>query len=403
MARSDPPDAARDPSRRAFFRTFGRETVRQAGAVAGVAAELRRSSMAAARVLFDPDAPATDSPDAADSAPAARVDQSAPDATFRSPYRFTGTEIVALDARQLPGRVQTIVLVDPSEVASAIRAGAINGGPVLAEVGAYAIAMAARAAVDRPDVGRDQQVHAAAGTLRAAKRDVLALAWAIDRMEARYAELVGQSTDPAAIAEGMQLEADSIVSEAAAAHGQIGRIGARAIPPAAEEPLNLLVHGDMGPLSCGLVGMGTALIQELRDAGRAVHVWVTDAAPGGEGGRVAAFGLRQLDVPFTVMPDTAVAWLFDHRRVDALLLRGDRVCTNGDCGVLIGGLSAALVAASAGVPVHVLAPLNAVDPGASDGAAIRADTSFAPGATRLNPQSDVVPADLITRIISERS
>lgn len=403
MARSDPPDAARDPSRRAFFRTFGRETVRQAGAVAGAAAELRRSSLAAARVLFDPDAPATDSPDAADSQPAAQAGRTAPDATFRSPYRFTGTEIVALDARQLPGRVQTIVLAEPSEVASAIRTGAINSGPVLAEVGAYAMAMAARAAVDRPSVGRDQQVHAAAGTLRAAKREVRALAWAIDRLEARYAELAEQSADAVAIADGMQSEADLIASEASAAHGQIGRIGAKAIPPAAEEPLNLLVHGDMGPLSCGLVGMGTALIGELRDAGRAVHVWVTDAAPAGEGGRVAAFGLRQLDVPFTVIPDTAVAWLFDQRRIDALLLRGDRVCANKDCGVLIGGLSAALVAASAGVPVHVLAALNAVDPGAANGAAIRSDTSFAAGATRLSPQSDVVPAELITRIISERS
>jgi len=265
------------------------------------------------------------------------------------------------------------------------------------------MAMAARAAVERPEVGRDQQVHAAAGTMRAAKREVQALAWAIDRLEARYADLAGQSTDPAAIADRMQSEADSIASEAAAAHGEIGRIGAKAIPPAAEEPLNLLVHGDMSPLSCGLVGMSTALIQELRDAGRAVHVWVTDAAPGGEGGRVAAFGLRQLDVPFTVIPDTAVGWLFDHRRVDALLLRGDRVCVNRDCGVLVGGLSAALVAASAGVPVHVLAPLSAFDPAAADRAALLADTSFATGATRLNPHSDVVPADLITRVISEHA
>ncbi len=403
MARSDSADGARDPSRRQFFRTFGRETVRQAGAVAGAAAELRRSSLAAARVLFDPDAPAIDSPAAGDLTPPAQVDPSAPDATFRSPYRFTGTQIVALDARQLPTHVQTIVLAEPSEVASAIRAGAINGGPVLAEVGAYALAMAARAAVGRPDVGRDQQVHAAAGTLRAAKREVRALAWAIDKIEMRYLELAGQGIDATAIADSLQSEADSIASAAAAAHRQIGRIGAGAIPAPAEEPLNLLMHGDMGPLSCGLVGIGTALIQELRDCGRAVHVWVTDAAPGGEGGRVAAFGLRQLDVPLTVIPDAAVGWLFDHRRVDALLLRGDRVCANTDCGVLIGGLSAALVAAAAGVPVHVLAPLNAVDPGAADGAAIRVDTSFAAGATRLNPQSDVVPAELITRIISERS
>jgi methylthioribose-1-phosphate isomerase len=396
MARPD----EQDTSRRDFFRTFGRETVRQAGAVAGAAAELRRSSLAAARVLFDPEAP-TDAPvlETADlSEPV--VDKSQPDATFRSAYRFTGTEITALDARQLPGRVQTVALVEPSEVASAIRAGAINGGPVLAAVGAYAMALAARRAVARPDTGRVQQVRAAANTLRAAKPQIHALTWAVDRLEASYLELEGQGTDPAQVAESLESEADSIASGSAGAHAQIGRIGAAALSSGEGEPINLLMHGDMGPLSCGMVGMGTALIQELRDAGRAVHVWLTEAAPGGEGGRVAAFGLGQLDVPFTVIPDAAVGWLIDRHSVAALVLRGDRVAANTDCGVLVGGLTAAIVAAAADVPVIVLAPRNSFDPAAADGAALRAGETFAPGA-RLNPSSDVVPHDLVRQLVSE--
>src|SRR5688572_25290066 len=143
MARPD----EQDTTRRDFFRTFGRETVRQAGAVAGAAAELRRSSLAAARVLFDPEAAPDSAALSPTDLPAVEVDPAKPDATFRSAYRFTGTQITALDARQLPGRVETIALVQPSEVASAIRAGAINGGPVLAEVGAYAMALAARPVV----------------------------------------------------------------------------------------------------------------------------------------------------------------------------------------------------------------------------------------------------------------
>lgn len=392
MARSDPPDAAHDPSRREFFRTFGRETVRQAGAVAGAAAELRRTSLEAARVLFDPEAPATDSPLVDQVAPL--VDQSQPDATFRSAYRFNGTDIVALDARQLPGRVQTLVLCAPSEVASAIRAGAINGGPVLAEVGAYALVMAARAAVARPDVGRDQQIRAAADTLRAAKREVRALGWAVDRLETLYLDLAGQATDPKEMADRLESEADSIATANVRAQLEIGRLGANLIATDKGEPIDLLMHGDIGPLSCGTLGMGTALIQQLRDAGREVHVWLTDAAPSGEGGRVAAYQLRQLDVPFTVIPDSALGWLFDRRRIEAVLLRGDRIAANGDCGVLIGGLSVAIVAATADVPVHVLAPRNAVDPGAADGAALRIDAAFV-------PTSDVLPAQLITRVISE--
>jgi methylthioribose-1-phosphate isomerase len=143
------------------------------------------------------------------------------------------------------------------------------------------------------------------------------------------------------------------------------------------------------------------LIGEVRDAGRLVHVWLTEAGPGGEGGRVAAFQMRQLQVPFTVIPDAAVGWLMDQRIVSALLLRGDRIAVNGDCGVLIGGRSAALVAQSAGVPVFVLAPRSAFDAGATDGAALHADVAFAPGTTRVNPSTDVVPAALISSVFTE--
>jgi methylthioribose-1-phosphate isomerase len=396
MARSD----EQDTSRRDFFRTFGRETVRQAGAVAGAAAELRRSSLAAARVLFDPQE-GTDTPVLETAGLAgAPVDQTQPDATFRSAYRFTGTQIVALDARQLPGRVEMLALVHPSEVASAVRAGAINGGPVLGEVGAYAMALAARTVVERPEPGRVQQMRAAANTLRAARPQIHALTGAVDRLEALYLELTEQGTDPTQAAESLQSEADALASAAAAAHGAIGRIGAGLIPPS-EGPLDLLMHGDMGPLSCGLVGMGTALIADVRDSGRLVHVWLTDVSPSGEGGRVAAFQMRQLEVPFTVIPDAAVGWLMDQQILSALLLRGDRIAANGDCSVLIGGRSAAVVAQSAGVPVVVLAPRSAFDASAADAAALRADVAFAAGTTRVNPSTDVVPAALISSVVTQ--
>ncbi len=82
-------------------------------------------------------------------------------------------------------------------------------------------------------------------------------------------------------------------------------------------------------------------------------------------------------------------------------MRGDRVAANTDCGVIVGGLSAAIVAAAADVPVLVLAPRTSFDPGAADGAALRAGETLVSGTARLNPSSDVVPRDLVTRLISE--
>ncbi len=398
MARGDRPADAQDASRREFFRTFSRQTVQSAGSLMGAAAELRRTSLAAAREILDVgagDPRAALETDVADQAATAEW-------SFRSPYRFTGQEIVILDQRELPGWVTTISVREPSEVASAIRLGAVNGGPVLAEVAAYAMVLAAATAADRPAAGRRQLMGAAAGALRAARRDVRALGWAVDRLEARYGRQADRATEMPDLVDALRAEADDIASEASAAHAAFGRRGAQALgAPKTDGALNLLMHGDMGPLSCGLIGMGTAVLHELADAGRDVHVWLTEAAPGREGERIASLQLTHNDVPHTVIPDTAVAWLLANRHIDAVLLRGDRVCINGDTGALIGSLSVAQLAAAAGVPVHVLAPLASFDPAAADGGAISVPLSAARLGGRLNPASDVVPASLITSLVTE--
>lgn len=413
MAGNDRPGDEHDASRREFFRTFGRETVRQASAVVGAAAELRRSGLAAAQELMDPrPRPAV----VAEPIP----EQAGPDWTFRSPYRVTDDAVVAVDQRELPGRVATVTLHEPSEVASAMRSGVINGGPVLGQVAAYAIAIAARSAAGRPQASHQQLMRAALGTLRAARRDARTLGWAVERMEARYDGLVDRDDEPPAIADALRAEADAVTSASIEAMSVIGRAAARHVVPGGDGPANLLMHGDMGPMSCGMVGMGTALIQALADAGHGVHVWLTEASPSGEGSRIAALQLTQLDIAHTVVPDSAVGWLFHHRRLDAAVLRGDRIAANGDAGVLVGGAAIARIAESAGVPVLVLAPSAATDPEAEDGRALEADLRSAAESlaaarddtgseaarpavfgVRLNPTVDVVPAGLIGRLVTE--
>lgn len=305
------------------------------------------------------------------------------------------------DLREVPGRVETLTLTAPSEVTAAIRAGAIGGGPVLAQVGAYAMVAAYVAAADRPPVGRHQQMRAAAGTLRGARREVQALGYGVDRIEARYDELADKDTDPTDLAAALQADADLLTTEATGACVAIGRFGAAVLAPRDNEALNVLVHGDLGPLACGMVGMLTALVDELAAAGKSVHVWLTEAAPTGEGGRIAASQLRQLEVPHTVVPDSAVAWLLGRQSIDALLLRGDRIAANGDTGVLVGGLGAARLAAAADVPVHVLAPRISIDPAAASGEQIRGDAPFATSVAWLDPSQDVVPAELITSFLTD--
>ena len=151
-----------------------------------------------------------------------------------------------------------------------------------------------------------------------------------------------------------------------------------------------------------------------------VHVWLPQARARRRGRphrRPAA--APSSTCPHTIIPDAAVGWLLANRRIDAVLLRGDVVCANGDVGTVVGSLGIARLAAAASVPVYVLAPRSAIDPAAADGSALRVDLrsaseQLAAGGTddmpsgrpvvfgaRLTPHSDVVPADLVERAVSE--
>src|SRR5215212_9872730 len=156
MARHEEGDVASDPTRREFFRMFGREAVRNAGAVMGAAAEFRRASGVAANDLLDVRHTAVS-------------ERSTPDALFSSAYRLADDGLLILDQRELPGRMDILTCREPTEVATAIRLGAINGGPILGEVAAYAVAMAVRGTGDNEVAGRERVLNTAANTLRTAR------------------------------------------------------------------------------------------------------------------------------------------------------------------------------------------------------------------------------------------
>jgi len=395
--------ADHDPSRREFFKTFSRQTIQNAGAVAGAASGIRRSSLAAARELLDMDAVAT-------AVPTTRTvvtpppTNSAPHETFRSAYRFTGDRVVVLDQRELPERVITFECETAADVASALRSRAVTPGPVMSQIAAYGVALAAIAAADRPADAADSLIRTAADTIKAARGELHAVRHAVVNMVARYDELANAGATSTELRDGLVAAADDIAADGIMASAEIGRLWAGLL---LGDEVSVLMHGDSGPLACGVVGMSTAALQTLVDSGRRVHVWVTDGAPTNEGTRITALQLTQSDIPHTVIPDSAVGWLFASRRIGAVVLRGDTVCSNGDTVALLGALSAAQLAHEAGVSVHVLAPDASRDHKARDAHELVLDLRSAAelgsaSRARLNPPFDVVPARLVSAYISER-
>jgi len=277
MADEQSPDA----SRRQFFRVFSKQTVVGAGSIVGAVSELRQAGASAANQLLG----LTELPDELASVPV--------DVAFRSPYRFTGEALLIVDQRQLPGQGSVVECRTADAAAAAIRVGAAGGGPVLGQIAAYAMVLAATTSKDRPTASRRAALRTAASTLRAARYNQRAMRSGIERMEAIDAALHDE-VDATAHINALRAEAEAIATEAALNHSRLGQVGAGIVETlvdsldTAPQTVDLLVHGDGGPISGGLVGTTFAVLSALQSDDRRLHVWRTDAAPTMEVSRTGA-------------------------------------------------------------------------------------------------------------------
>jgi methylthioribose-1-phosphate isomerase len=221
-----------------------------------------------------------------------------------------------------------------------------------------------------------------------------------------------------AVAAALRAEADAIATEATATEAVLASRLESVLPRPEGRPLTLLLHGGQGPLIAGQLGATLAALGRWREAGRELAVYLTEGRPFMDGARLAAWELRQAGIEHRIVPDLAAAWLFEQEAVDAVVVRGEWVAANGDCGTPLGGRALAQLARAAGgrgqrPSVLVLAPAAAMDAETADGSAIPtelrparelgaflADTPIRP-ADALVPAADVIPAELIDALVSE--
>lgn len=409
----DPTEGA-DLARRRFFRQFSRDALNAAATVAGAAGAIRRGSLTASTEVLglglgDPETNAR----RLEALSAART-RLEPSAEFRSSYRFTGDALHLLDQRSLPQELAEIECRTSSDVVNAIRGLVVRGGPVLAQIAAYGLVLAAHGSRLSPPPARAAMLRGGAAALKRARPEVAAIHWAVDRLLRRWAS-VGELAEGDVVVDALRAEADAIATEAMMDQARLGRWGAELLAQPPDRPLQVLLHGDTGPLSGGLVGTAMAVATTVASDGRPVHIWLTEARPSGEGARLAAWELRHADVPFTLIADSAAGWLLGHEPVDAVLVGADWVAANGDLSGLIGSYSLAALAARHELPFYACAVLAAVDRHTPSGAAIPLEerpaaellgvaspgAGTAPAPDARNPASDLVPADLVTALVTD--
>jgi len=323
-----------------------------------------------------------------------------------------------LDQTILPHAVEVVRLRTLEGAVRAISEMQVRGAPLIGVTAAWGVALALRE--DASDAGLQRAMAA----LASSRPTAVNLAWALARIAGAVRALPPADRAPAAAREAAQMAEEDV-----AACRAIGEHGAGLIAEIASgkggSAVNILTHCNAGWLAA--VDWGTALapIYVAQERGLAVHVWVDETRPRGQGAALTAFELGQQGVDHTIIADNAGGHLMQHGQVDLCLVGADRLTRTGDAANKIGTYLKALAAADNGVPFHIAAPASTIDWKLTNGVAQipieerdprevthatgalasggRAEVLLAaPGSPAANFAFDVTPARLITGLITER-
>ena len=320
--------------------------------------------------------------------------------------------VCVIDQTRLPHAFEVLRLSTCEDVERAIGTMVVRGAPLIGATAAYGMWLAARRDPS------DAALAAAARRLLATRPTAVNLRWAIDEMTRRLRGL-----DAAARAEAALREAEAIADADVATNLAIGGHGFPLLRRE-KDVVRVMTHCNAGWLAT--VDGGTALAPVYRAVkeGIAVHVWVSETRPRGQGSSLTAWELGRAGVPHTLVADSACGHLLQRGEVDLVIVGADRVTASGDVANKIGTYLKALAAREAGVPFHVAAPSSTVDWNLSDGLAIaieerserevthvsgrladgrvvEVDTAPAGTAAR-NPAFDVTPSRWVTSLVTER-
>ena len=308
-----------------------------------------------------------------------------------------GDAVLLIDQTLLPDRLEVVRVTGSAALCECIARLAVRGAPALGVAGALGVALAAV---------RGEDVADAARSLAAARPTAVNLGWGVRRVLA-----LRENGVEAMVAEALRVLDEEVLLERALAVRGADLLDSLS----AGGPLRVLTHCNTGALAGVESGTALGVLAEAHRRGRVVHVLATETRPLLQGARLTAWELQRLDVPYSLLVDSAAAWVLARGLAGAVVVGADRIAANGDVANKIGTLAHALAARHAGVPFVVVAPESTVDPATASGDDIAIEERdgseviswsgqrLAPqGAAAFNPAFDVTPAALVTAVVTER-
>ncbi|MDC8443832.1 S-methyl-5-thioribose-1-phosphate isomerase [Halomonas aquamarina] len=297
-----------------------------------------------------------------------------------------------LDQTRLPQAEEWVRCDSPEAWQHAVKHLAIRGAPLIGLSAAFVLAQYAA----RHPQSEWQWVS---DRLRATRPTAVNLMYCLDAMEACFA----QGAD--ALAE----RAQALFEEDRALCQRMAERGADLLASGDR----VLTHCNTGALATAGVGTAIGALAIAKQRGVALHVYVDETRPLLQGGRLTAWEMADLGIPYQLITDSMAASLMAAGKVDKVMVGADRICANGDFANKVGTYMLAVAAHYHQVPFYVVAPYTTVDPACATGAAIpieQRDGAEVRGASGAfgevvwapsdapvwNPAFDVTPASLVT-------
>ncbi|ELY2908069.1 S-methyl-5-thioribose-1-phosphate isomerase [Cronobacter dublinensis] len=309
--------------------------------------------------------------------------------------RVVDNTLWILDQQALPQQKNWLPADTVDALVGHIHALRVRGAPLIGLSASLLLALLAEHGMTRDAVGQALEV------LRAARPTAVNLMNNLDRMKQALAQ--------PDYATALGAEALRLVQEDRELCERIARAGSALVTPGSR----LLTHCNTGGLATAGVGTALGVIARAHEEGNVANVWVDETRPLLQGGRLTAWELGELGVPYQLITDSMAASLMAQGLVDAVWVGADRIAANGDVANKIGTYSLAVLAKFHHVPFYVAAPQTTLDPTCPNGAAIPIEqraaaevtgvagsfgaVQWAPEEARVyNPAFDVTPASLIS-------
>jgi methylthioribose-1-phosphate isomerase len=320
--------------------------------------------------------------------------------------------LVLLDQTELPSTCMFLECRDVPTVWEAIKQLRVRGAPAIGIAAAYGVSVAVRNAVsEKWSLEKfKQEAKQAIDYLATSRPTAVNLFWALQRMEQVLQQIMQSEIEVEAAVERMLSEAKAIHQEDIVMCHAIGRYGASLLKDG-----GVLTHCNTGGLATSEYGTALSAIFTAHDQGKKIEVFVDETRPLLQGARLTAWELMQHGVPATLITDSMAAQVMREGKVQAVIIGADRITAHGDAANKIGSYGLAIVARYHNVPFYVAAPSSTFDLKMVSGSDIpieqRASEEItepfgkriAPvGVRTYNPAFDVVPAELITALITEK-